>query len=110
MKGHKNFVGLIEHLFGITKIEFWYVYISTWSYENRVSKHFVISRNFACVIACLLSCLLMPFFLLFVLWLGLGVDAAIDRISRISICSPPPPTPSVFSFFPSYPQFSLENK
>ena len=36
--------------------------ISTWSYENRVSKHFVIFLNFPCLIACLLCCLLMPFF------------------------------------------------
>ena len=35
---------------------------STWSYENRVSKHFVIFLNFPCLIACLLCCLLMSFF------------------------------------------------
>ena len=53
--------------------------------KTRVSKHFVISLNFPCLLACLLSCLLMPFFL-FVLWLGLCVVvAAVDRISRISI-------------------------
>ena len=34
----------------------------TWSYENRVSKHFVIFLNFPCLIACLLCCLLMSFF------------------------------------------------
>ena len=35
---------------------------STWSYENRVSKHFVIFLNFPCLRACLLCCLLMTFF------------------------------------------------
>ena len=38
-------------------------FISTWSYENRVSKHFVIFLNFPCLIACLLCCLLMLLFL-----------------------------------------------
>ena len=35
---------------------------STWSYENRFSKHFVIFLNFPCLIACLLCCLLMSYF------------------------------------------------
>ena len=39
--------------------------ISTWSYENRVSKHLVIFLNFPCLIACLLCCLLMSFVCLF---------------------------------------------
>ena len=34
----------------------------TGSYENRVSKHFVIFLNFPCLIACLLCCLLCTFF------------------------------------------------
>ena len=38
-------------------------YKSTWSYENRVSEHFVIFLNFPCLIACLLCCLLMSYFL-----------------------------------------------
>ena len=42
------------------------IYISTWSYENRVSKHFVISLNFPCLTACLLCCLLMSIFTCFV--------------------------------------------
>ena len=29
-----------------------YIHISTWSYENRVNKHFVIFLNFCCLIAC----------------------------------------------------------
>ena len=36
--------------------------ISTWSYENRVSKHFVIFPNFPCLTTCLSCCLLMSFF------------------------------------------------
>ena len=39
-----------------------FLYISAWSYVNRVRKHFVISLNFACLMACLLSCLLMSVF------------------------------------------------
>ena len=37
-----------------------------WSYENRVSKYFVIFLNFSCLIAGLLCCLLMCFFVCFV--------------------------------------------
>ena len=40
-----------------------FVVISTWSYENRVSKHFVIVLNSPCLIACLLCFLLMSYFL-----------------------------------------------
>ena len=35
---------------------------STWSYEHRVSKHFVIFHNFPCLIASLLCCLLISFY------------------------------------------------
>ena len=83
----------------------------------RVSKHFVISLNFPCLIACLLSSFTYVVFVLFVLWLGLWVDVAVDRISRISIYPPPPShLPSLFlfcfcfCFFSSYPQFSLQHK
>ena len=55
---------------------------STWSYENRVSKHLVIILNFPCLIACLLCCLNMSFFLLLlVLWLGICVEVDVDRIT-----------------------------
>ena len=41
-------------------------------------------------------------FVLFVLWLGICVEVAADRISRISFYHPPPPTsllpPTVFYF------------
>ena len=45
-------------------VNFSFIYIikSTSSYENGVSKHFVIFLNFPCLIACLLCCLLMSFF------------------------------------------------
>ena len=81
--------------------------ISTWGYENWVSKHFVISLNFPCVIASLLSCLLVSFFL-FVLWLDICVEVAVDRISRISIYTPPPSLPPFF--LGSYPQFFIQHK
>ena len=54
-------------------------YISTWSYENRVSKHFVTFLHFRCLIACLLCCLLMSVWL--VLWLGICVEVDVDRIT-----------------------------
>ena len=41
----------------------------TWSYENRVSKHFLILLNFPRIIACLQCCLLMSF-LFFCLFCG----------------------------------------
>ena len=75
--------------------------ISTWTYENEVSKHFVISLNFPCLIACLLSCSLMWFFL-FILWFGLCVDVAVDKIPRVSIYSPLSLPPSVFFFHPTH--------
>ena len=65
-----------------------YIYISTWSYENRVSKHLAIFLNFPSLIACLLCCLLMSFVLfLLVLWLGICVEVNVDRITIL----PPPP-------------------
>ena len=61
---------------------------STSSYENRVSKHFVIFLNFPCVIACLLCCLLMSFFFFFFfllgLWLGICAEVDVGRITTLS--------------------------
>ena len=48
----------------------YYLLKSTWSYENRVSKHFVIFLNFPCLIACLLCCLLMLLLLLLFFFLA----------------------------------------
>ena len=67
--------------------------LSAWSYENRVSKHFVIFLNFPCLIACLLCCLLMLLFLL-VLWLVICVEVHVDGI----IILPPPLPPSLTIF------------
>ena len=66
---------------------------STWSYENRVSKHFVIFLNFLCLIACLLCCLLMLLFLL-VLWLVICVEVHVDGI--IILPRPLPPSLTIF--------------
>ena len=52
---------LLQHIilktFFFGMLPFQHAFTSTWSYENRVNKHFVISLNFPCLIACLLSCL-----------------------------------------------------
>ena len=52
---HKNMIKCALHKWGI-KIN---NVTPTQSYENRVSKHFVIFLNFPCLIACLLYCLLL---------------------------------------------------
>ena len=72
---------------------------STWSHENRVSKHFVIFLNFPCLIACLLCCLLMSFFFLLVLCLGICVELDVDRITILP--APPPSLPIFFSSLPT---------
>ena len=50
------YAGFIQRISRRTLIKY------TWSYENRVSKHFVIFFNFPCLKACLLRCLLLSFF------------------------------------------------
>ena len=72
------------------------IYISTWSYENRVSKHVVIFLNFPCLIACLLCCLLMSLFFVFLLvfWLGICVEVELDKVTILS----PPPRPRLRIF------------
>ena len=65
---------------------------STWSYENRVSKH-VIFLDFPRLIACLLCCLLMSFFFWPCLYLGICVEVDVDRMT---ILPPPLPPPSQF--------------
>ena len=64
--------------------------VSTWSYENLVSKHFVIFLNFPCLIVCLLCCLLISFCLL-VLLLGICVEVDVNRITIV-----PPSLPLFF--------------
>ena len=59
-----------------------YVLKSSWSYENRVSKNFVIFLNF-------LVTVLFGYVVFFwlVLWLGICVEVDADRITIL----PPPP-------------------
>ena len=73
---------------------------STWSYENRVSKHFVIFLNFRCLIACLLCCLLMSF-----VFLACLVVRDLCRSGCRQNYYLAPPLPPLY-FFP-YPQFFL---
>ena len=54
-------------------------YISTWTYENLVSKHFVIFPKFHRLIACLLRCLLMSF--VFACFLVRDLCRSANRIS-----------------------------
>ena len=77
-------------------------YISTWSYENRASKHFVIFLNFACLIVWHMFTVLLAyvvFFYLLVSWLGICVEVHVERITIL-----PPPLPS-WSFFPTQNSF-----
>ena len=64
--------------------------------KTGYSKHFVISRNFPCLIASLLSCLLRFFFFFFVrfLWLGISVEVAVDRIFFVILGRPVRATPN----------------
>ena len=61
-------------------------YNYTWSYENRVSKHFAIFLNFPCLVACSVLFASVVLFSL-VLWLGICVEVDVDRIT----ISPTPP-------------------
>ena len=66
---------------------------STWSYENRVSKHFVIFRNFPCLWAWDMFTVLVAyvaFFFWLVLWLGIRVEVDVDWINIL------PPLPIFF--------------
>ena len=80
-----------------------YNHKSTWSYENRVSKHFVIFLNFACLIVWHMFTVLLAyvvfFFYLLVSWLGICVEVHVERITIL-----PPPLPS-WSFFPTQNSF-----
>ena len=65
--------------------------ISTWIYENRVSKHFVISLNFPSL--SLFTVLFTYIVFLVVLLLGIYVEVAVEGISRIRVLSNPPSLP-----------------
>ena len=73
------------------------IYKYTWSYKNRVSKHFVIFLNFPYPIACFMCCFLMWFFLSFFFFFFLLVACFVVRdlcrsecVDRITILPPPP--------------------
>ena len=122
--GFRKFLSEYMH---IKSFEFLFFYISTWSYENRVSKHFVISLNFP-----LFTELFAYVVFLFVLWfIGLCVDVAADRISNFYLAPLPPLhhhhhhhfywytvkrsgkytiSLPLFLFFSPYPQFSLKHR
>ena len=69
---------------------------STWSYENRVSKH-VIFLDFPCLIACLLCCLLMSFFLALFVFRDLCRSGC--RQNDYLTPAPPFPLPIFLPFF-----------
>ena len=68
-------------------------FISNWSYENRVRKHFVIFRNFPCLIAWHMLTMLFAYVVFFfffffffgggggVFWLGICVEVDVDRFT-----------------------------
>ena len=60
-------------------------YTYTWSYENRVSKHFLQFPLFNSLFTVLFA--YVVFFFLLVLWLGICVEVDVDRIAMLS---PPP--------------------
>ena len=66
-----------------------------WSYEKRVSKHFVIFLNLPCLIACLLCCLLMCFVACFVVG-----DSCRSGFRQNYYLTPLPP--SQFYFVPTH--------
>ena len=80
-----------------------YIYISTWSYENWASKHFVIFPNFRYLIACLLCCLLMCFLLMCFFFLACLVVRDLCRrgcTQNYLLSNHPPPRP--LFFFPTH--------
>ena len=64
----------------------------TWSYENRVSKHFVIFST-SPVNSLFTVLFAYVFFFLLVLWLGICVEVDVDRITIL-----PPPLPRSLLF------------
>ena len=75
----------------------------TWSYENRVSKHFVIFLNVPWLIACLLCCLLMSFFFFvcFFAWFVIKVLCRSGCTQNYYLTFPPPPLLHYFSSLPT---------
>ena len=75
--------------------------ISTWSYKNQDSKHFVIFLNFLCVVCCLLCCLLMSVFFGLFCGQGFWVEVDVDKITILPSALPSH-LPSLFCFFPAH--------
>ena len=76
-----------------------YRYISTWSYENRVSKYFVIFRNFPCLWAWHMFTVLVAYVVFFFLACFVARDSCRSGCRLNYYLTPP-------DFFP-YPQFFL---
>ena len=81
---------------------------STWSYENRVSKHFVIFRNFPCLIAWHMFTVLFAYvfffvFCFFACFVARDLSRSWCRHNYYLTSPPPPPLPICFP----YPQFFL---
>ena len=55
------------------------LYKSTWSYENRVSKHFFLNFSFSNSLFTVLFAYVVFFWL--VLWFGICVEVDVDRIN-----------------------------
>ena len=58
------------------------LYKSTWSYENRVSKHFFLNFSFSNSLFTVLFAYVVFFWL--VLWFGICVEVDVDRITILT--------------------------
>ena len=76
---------------------------STWSYENRVSKHFVIFRNFPCLIAWHMFTALFAYVVFFCFACFVAMDLCRSGCRQNYYLTSPPPLPICFP----YPQFFL---
>ena len=80
------------------------LYKSTWSYENRVSKHFFLNFSFSNSLFAVLFAYVVFFWL--VLWFGICVEVDVDRITIL------PPLPIFFatnnSFFNTSDSYQFE--
>ena len=80
------------------------LYKSTWSYENRVSKHFFLNFSFSNSLFAVLFAYVVFFWL--VLWFGICVEVDVDRITIL------PPFPIFFptnnSFFNTSDSYQFE--
>ena len=84
-------------------------FISIRIYENRVSKHFIISLNFPRVSLFTVLFAYVVFLLLAVLWLRICVEVAVEGISRIRVLSNPSSPSLPKGGFPFPTQNSLSN-